>query len=325
MGARHARPMSKPATELKPLPKPLTEPKDGRFVMHHYLSHNGDFCSVLRYEHRLFNASQPLIEDMCNPMCNPEWLRQTHISCLQNGFSHGKLDDLCNWIYLNTCSFYVTNLDFLTYTREQFGNVRYGFFDCSEIKDINANVVIGTAKFDVLKLSAFHSMTALIMNGCKLNNTDVEQFVSLSLPHLHHLSFARNRIGCNGARDLAKMLMHNVVLKTLELSGNIIGSDGILALIDLINNNTTLTHVTLCCNPFNGLSAYEVAQFQTALYNNVTLDRCCAQPLTTLSCSEFRAQKRQRMLALMVATNRTTVFLGNDLWLRAMRFGMAVL
>ncbi len=295
-------------------------------------------------------------------VCEPSVISEQELVLVRNCWEinrlgHDELRDACHWIFISACRQYVPNLDFLTYTRERFGDVRYGFYNFStDMPDLDAHIVIVTNRFSMINLSAFAAITSLIMTDCDVDDTKIKEFTTLSFPHLQHLSLHRNSIGCQGACDLADMLMQNTTLKTLELTQNQIQMRGALALVKLIDCNITLTHMTVCKNPLNGnanfyfkkclnwyrtgriridqlpedgdtendrhMERYLVDRITDAVDRNVTLDQFCAWPFAGRQTNGV--EKRQRMFSIMVAALRRRLFLGDDLWLHAMRAGMAL-
>ncbi len=307
-------------------------------------------------------ANQSLeCDELCNPsdisqqlqyQVNSVFLRSKF--CLGiDWFKHLSITNACFWIYYGTCRAYITNLDFVTYTREKFGAIRYGFFDGNQdvSKDAASNVNIVIAN-SIVHLTAFESMTVLMLDG-HMDDSSIKQLSLLSMPHLHKLSLNRCHISCTGACDLVIMMLKNTVITVLELKGNDIGVRGALALVKLINSNTALTNLSLCNNPLSGvlnivsyfhhltlidnssnadddsirmtcqMETERAALFEDALYRNVILDQFCASPLPITYNLANRAPKRQRLLALMVCAKRMNVFLSDDLWLRSMQSVLA--
>jgi Ran GTPase-activating protein (RanGAP) involved in mRNA processing and transport len=62
------------------------------------------------------------------------------------------------------------------------------------------------------------------------------------------LDLGWNRIGDEGATELASMLRANATLTTLDLSGNRIGDEGATELASMLGANTTLAKLNLCSN-----------------------------------------------------------------------------
>ncbi|KAI6657963.1 Serine-rich adhesin for platelets-like [Oopsacas minuta] len=81
------------------------------------------------------------------------------------------------------------------------------------------------------------SLTSLSLNSCSLNDSDVKP-LSQALTHglcLEYLSLAYNRLGDNAVADLVEGLTYRKTLKTINLSNNRINSNGATILADCLS------------------------------------------------------------------------------------------
>ncbi|KAL1511220.1 hypothetical protein AB1Y20_006033 [Prymnesium parvum] len=112
---------------------------------------------------------------------------------------------------------------------------------------------------------------------------------------LTSLLLSDNRIGAEGAKDVAVALKINTTLTSLHLRGNSIGAEGAREVAAALKANTTLTSLLLSDNAIGDVGAREVA---AALEANTTL--------TTLHLSGNRiGDEAARDLAAMLKTNKT--------------------
>ncbi len=186
------------------------------------------------------------------------------------------------WLYNSMCCGYTTDVGFLFDGSFMLYNA-----DVDEPLTFDTNFVIvvrpNVARISWSLLSKFESLTALFLPNCNLDNDDMQQLALLPLPHLTNLSLPGNKISCDGVCVLVDMLMHNTVLKVLELQRNMIHYKGIKAIAKLIETNTTVTHLSICNNPFIYMffSVYGHAEtiLEEALKRNHTLVEFCAAPI----------------------------------------------
>jgi len=89
-------------------------------------------------------------------------------------------------------------------------------------------------------LAANTSIKSLCLASCRLLDEGVSSLCAGPLkahPSIEHVSFTYNRLELAAAKSLAELLATNSVLTYLDLSGNSLGSEGALALVEGIKRN----------------------------------------------------------------------------------------
>lgn len=89
-------------------------------------------------------------------------------------------------------------------------------------------------------LAANKSVKSLCLASCRLMDEGVSSLCAGPLkahPSIEHLSFTYNRLELAAAKSLAEMLATNSVLNFLDLSGNSIGPEGALVLVEGLKRN----------------------------------------------------------------------------------------
>mmetsp|Transcript_54287 Transcript_54287/g.137125 ORF Transcript_54287/g.137125 Transcript_54287/m.137125 type:complete len:326 (-) Transcript_54287:154-1131(-) len=96
------------------------------------------------------------------------------------------------------------------------------------------------------------SVKSLCLAACRLGNKGVAHLCDGPLkshPTLGHISLQYNRLEAAAAKNLAQMLAVNKALRFLDISGNSIGTEGALALVEgLKNNKGRLTRIAVAQN-----------------------------------------------------------------------------
>ncbi len=253
-----------------------------------------------------------------------------------------KIDDQLSAVICSCCCYW-PNVDFLKYTRDQFGEIRYMHFDAGKDAPpvLTANIVVVTNQqltMYTIETLLTQNVTALFLMSCNIDDEQIKQFARLWLPHLRSLNLSYNQISCQGTRDLVDALVQHTDLQSLALTNNIIGYDGALALVDLVKSNTSLSLLAICDNPFHYGKTMSVTatiiermmfyiityreisdMFEKALECNIRIDSLHAvKPLLNYDFPD-RPLKRQRVMTLMACAARQGLVLCDEIWRHAMQ------
>ena len=75
---------------------------------------------------------------------------------------------------------------------------------------------------------------------------------------LKHLCLNMNKFSDLASANVLASLRHNEIMTSLAMAGCNVADESVTALCSLLENNSTLTHLDLSCNPINAVSTFIV-------------------------------------------------------------------